>query len=167
MMAMTPSEAAASDMLRSRSRLAPEVRRLKLEERRVVLADFWPGAIAHAIPIAPPAASDVFELDDSAWPPRHAVPPTSSRLAVDADDADLARWVAVLHSPVSDASRAVRASWAGDLSVVDVSRCLVAPTWAGGILDPLCVSIQRVYLETPAQPHGRSRSTSALGRLTL
>ena len=28
------------------------------------------------------------------------------------------------------------------------------------------VFIQRVYLETPTQPYGRSRSTSALGRLT-
>ena len=71
-------EAAASDMLRSRSRLAPEVRRLKMEERRVVLADVRRGAIAHAIPIAPPAASDVFELDDSmATPARRAPDPVS------------------------------------------------------------------------------------------
>lgn len=58
--------------------------------------------------------------------PSSFVPRLADFLGVDADDADLARWVAVLHSPVSDASRAVRASWAGDLSVVHDGAALRA-----------------------------------------
>jgi hypothetical protein len=58
--------------------------------------------------------------------PSSIVPRLADFLGVDADDADLARWVAGLRSPGSDASRAVRASWAGELSGVDDGAALRA-----------------------------------------
>ena len=69
-----PIEAAASDMLHSRSRLAGvEVRRLRMEERRVVLAEPRPDGISPTVPIAPPASDDPFELGDfMATPARRA-----------------------------------------------------------------------------------------------
>ena len=58
--------------------------------------------------------------------PSSFVPRLADFLGVHADDPDLARWVAGLRSPGSDASRAVRASWAGELSGVDDGAALRA-----------------------------------------
>ena len=51
-------------------------------------------------------------------------------------------------------------------SVVLVEEARLWQGRARGASGFVCVSIQRVYLKTPAQPYDRSRSTSALGRLT-